>query len=572
VGLFSFSDISDRFVDSICSCRNSNEQHDKRHREIGALVKEIQEIDTGAPQTDARQTKSLRLSFSNLSFAVPEEGEGEGEEHWTSVDSKTDGSIDGSLASSDDVSHMLSSSRPSTPSPLVPTSKVIRDQKRAVKQAKQFKRVNKRKRHVPLTLTAKFIDKIQVAIHEYSANFSTADRGHVNEALIRDIQLEHQIKEDLENSQKTAMETNHIRKAMNNLGIEPTMTKEPKERRTLLEKLGNAIKVDIETVANEARETMKRQVSYLRYADRRAYNKMVREKQLFDWHTGKALDEVELEESDNENQGENEDKIVTPEGNEHNEDVDTPGAVAAAEANQIDESHPPERDLVLEKAPGTLVFSWKSESKSQDENDEGHPADSTEKEPSVGENPSPGRDADVTMEPIITHMKRRSRKKRSQRPLSEKKVHALNAKLGSSDSDENTAPTQYKNAHDTSTSVLDIHISNYSEDPEVSRPDQTEEAVQPALNTSQGKDAKDDTQSKTKDPAIHAIDKESQQADTSPLEEEKRFVKLRLRFMARMPASQVDCDFLQECTEAMESIVQSTGGDAKALSFVCKSE
>ncbi|KAL1981068.1 hypothetical protein VTN96DRAFT_3093 [Rasamsonia emersonii] len=431
-------------------CRNSLEQHDKRHREIGTLVREIQEMDNDNGSSSA--------------------GLDEGEEDWVDIDARTEASIDDllQLQSNDESqpssSSSLSSSLPSSPSPLL--RKSTRNQRSAAKHAKQLARVLKRKqklRPVSPGLTAEFIEKIQLAIHEYSAaSFSTADRERVNQALLKDIQIERRIQQQedhhLVKSSKTAataaLEIGHIRNVMSSLGIEPptptSVARESKERRTLLEKLGNAIKVDIETVANEARETMTRQASYYRYADRRTYNAMVRNKQLFDWQTGKELAELAL--NANDEQGDETETVLQAEEeegpNEQNgdADVDSRAATTAEESRKEDRTtnaNAYENDLVLCRSPGTLIFSLKPAEKSPEEANH-QAADSDSQQPAEPEGPehrsrSPGREKEtqetqetVRIEPIITHMKRQpgSKKKKAQKrkPLLEKKQNSLNAK------------------------------------------------------------------------------------------------------------------------------------------------
>lgn len=69
----------------------------------------------------------------------------------------------------------------------------------------------------------------------------------------------------------------------------PTQIK--KDRKELLNKAAEAIYADIELVANEARETMKRCTSYWRFASKKTYNAMIRNNQLVNWETGEKLSE-----------------------------------------------------------------------------------------------------------------------------------------------------------------------------------------------------------------------------------------------------------------------------------------
>ena len=85
---------------------------------------------------------------------------------------------------------------------------------------------------------------------------------------------------------------------LHRLGIITTVLRNARERKSLLTKLHEAIKYDLDCVANEDRDTMTRMAGYWRYANRRTYNVMVRNNQLWDWTTGMKLEEVEEEEEE----------------------------------------------------------------------------------------------------------------------------------------------------------------------------------------------------------------------------------------------------------------------------------
>lgn len=67
----------------------------------------------------------------------------------------------------------------------------------------------------------------------------------------------------------------------------------PKERRSLLVKLREAIRNDLECVANEEQQRMMRMAGYWRYANRRTYNHMVQKNQIWDWETGAKLEVID---------------------------------------------------------------------------------------------------------------------------------------------------------------------------------------------------------------------------------------------------------------------------------------
>ena len=81
------------------------------------------------------------------------------------------------------------------------------------------------------------------------------------------------------------------------LGVETKPAKMPKERKVLDAKLRDAVMNDLVAFENEQAETMERMAGYWRYVNKRTYNQMVENNELWDWATGQKLLKVE-EESD----------------------------------------------------------------------------------------------------------------------------------------------------------------------------------------------------------------------------------------------------------------------------------
>lgn len=71
-----------------------------------------------------------------------------------------------------------------------------------------------------------------------------------------------------------------------------------KKFHSVLTQLRHAIALDLVSVENEEREIMMRMAGYWRYVNRRTYNAMVRNNQLWDWATGEKLDELDVSGSD----------------------------------------------------------------------------------------------------------------------------------------------------------------------------------------------------------------------------------------------------------------------------------
>ena len=76
------------------------------------------------------------------------------------------------------------------------------------------------------------------------------------------------------------------------LGIKTNISKANKERKALDSKLRAAILRDLVAFDNDQVETMQRMAGYWRYANKRIYNEMVRNNELWDWATGEKLLEI----------------------------------------------------------------------------------------------------------------------------------------------------------------------------------------------------------------------------------------------------------------------------------------
>ena len=76
------------------------------------------------------------------------------------------------------------------------------------------------------------------------------------------------------------------------LGIRTNISKANKERKALDSKLRAAILRDLVAFENDQVETMQRMAGYWRYANKRIYNEMVRNNELWHWATGEKLPEI----------------------------------------------------------------------------------------------------------------------------------------------------------------------------------------------------------------------------------------------------------------------------------------
>lgn len=94
---------------------------------------------------------------------------------------------------------------------------------------------------------------------------------------------------------KNAQEDPQITLLLNHLSISTAHSHASRERTALVKQLRSAIQDDAEKVENENRDTMMRMAGYWRYVNRKTYNFMVRQNQIWDWATGQKLEEIEEE-------------------------------------------------------------------------------------------------------------------------------------------------------------------------------------------------------------------------------------------------------------------------------------
>ncbi|KAL2003225.1 hypothetical protein VTN02DRAFT_4632 [Thermoascus thermophilus] len=293
-------------------CKNSNELHDKRHREIAVLVKKIQEID----EVEDAATTTSRTARKSSCNEDPTAKKGQPEEDKENVginegSSETPSRLSGRSGLSERCSI---SSRPLLPSPEGSKAKQIRLQKLAARHAKVATKVLERQAQAnSRTVTAESLEEVDIAIHGHPMTLSTEDREEFNASLRSEIQDFQRLQQDvadenakhkpakLVDQEKDSLQSKYIVSIITSkLGVSPPIDEGSKERKILIGKLGYAIKADIETVANEAKETMKRQTAYWKYVNKKMYNNMARNNELVNWETGEKLHELALEDDEKE--------------------------------------------------------------------------------------------------------------------------------------------------------------------------------------------------------------------------------------------------------------------------------
>jgi hypothetical protein len=104
------------------------------------------------------------------------------------------------------------------------------------------------------------------------------------------------VRDDSSGSSK--LELAYVQGIFAKFGVRPFADGSSKERLSLAVKLADSVFADNEAVANEARETMKREAGYWRYVNRGIYNAMVRNHEIVNWETGEKLVQDDIDEDE----------------------------------------------------------------------------------------------------------------------------------------------------------------------------------------------------------------------------------------------------------------------------------
>lgn len=299
---------------TVNSCRKSVELHDKRHREIAALILKVQKIDEAeqailspANNRKRKTKKSDALAEFRSSSALDniiEEGE------WADSSTLNDDELEvetpGSVYSKENC-------------PPKKSSKAER------KRAKHSKLVQ--------IVTPELMNMVDIVLHpenhlidekeQKPGDESTAALSHKiieeNIAFNTNCFLASSVRQSVHAkkllkangvgktpSPQSAQDDPEITLILEQLGISSTPGHSSRERNALIKHLRNAIRDDTEKVENENRDTMMRMAGYWRYVNRKTYNVMVRNNEIWDWVTGQKLEEIGEEEEEDESDTEEE--------------------------------------------------------------------------------------------------------------------------------------------------------------------------------------------------------------------------------------------------------------------------
>lgn len=305
-------------------CRKSLELHDKRHREIAIFVRRILRLDDDVTVPSPLSTKKRKIrksdstELSGMAIDSIEEELIEGGEEWA----------DSSTIYEDDVD--IKRLRTSN----------AKENRSIRKAQKAEKKIAKNQMRVQI-ITSEDVEQINQALHMFGT--SLVGETHVfydengnGQGLLNNSTIDANIAFNTGTFKYASLRQNiTVKKLAKAQGIgtpkipdeiaswqeDPqimetlgrlkiaivTSSPSSRERKTILSKLCDAIHNDLMIVENEDRDTMMRMAGYWRYVNKRTYNAMIRNNQLWDWATGAKLEEIEEVDEDN-------DAEIEPEG------------------------------------------------------------------------------------------------------------------------------------------------------------------------------------------------------------------------------------------------------------------
>lgn len=289
----SYSELQSKEAD-LYRCNTSREVHDKRHRGIATLVQAIRNIN-GADgeilpgETPNRSRKKLeeianmrwRDGIKKLDELIPDD--------WEDCNDPPD-------AEEADVSAVIP----------------IRENTVSKKAQRAERKLAKNQARFDIVSTED-VSKVDAALHNglvrgaldplahnmIEANIAFNPGTFKFGTLRQDVHTKKLLKNNglpkIDEGETQREEAAKMAIILQRLGVSTDVLRNTRERKSLLAKLHEAIRYDLECVENEDRDTMMRMAGYWRYANRRTYNVMVRNNQLWDWGTGAKLEEVEEE-------------------------------------------------------------------------------------------------------------------------------------------------------------------------------------------------------------------------------------------------------------------------------------
>ncbi|KAL8796144.1 MAG: hypothetical protein Q9195_001477 [Heterodermia aff. obscurata] len=307
--------------------RWEKEQYYQRHQNIAFLVKEIVELDSVVTSYPRPLPRRSRWSSTKSESDVLDDDEEEDIEDFVGSDEEWTVSSITELTEFDGSGHCED-----------PKSETRRERKAARRAARNKARF--------AGLTKGEIERVEQALHPNGdiIGESSDPKDPLNDSTIKDniafnsstfryaslrtgVHQKKMLKSNISsktiNRERMQSQNAEISMFIQKLGIVNTNANAgPKNRRVLLARLREAIRNDLECVANEAQQRMMRKAGYWRYANRRTYNLMIQKNLIWDWETGAKLEVLDEE----------------PEDDALNESNDPPTEVYSSQSEHSDEA------------------------------------------------------------------------------------------------------------------------------------------------------------------------------------------------------------------------------------------
>ena len=281
----------------ISSCHTTIELHDKRHRQIASIVQSIQRLDrvhVSVKALHSRKKGDKRRKRWDESDADPE-----------LKDSIQDRGVEW-----DDQSSTMNEEEAEDKQQYwtAETRKAAKAERKTVKNQARFNVITQddmgnvqRSLHPELEKTAEQEKRYQngqgltdnrtieenITFNNHTFNWGCLRQGIHQKKIIKANDSRKPVILDLEEQNEI------LDPVLTSLGVRVNVLKATKERKSLETKLRNAIVEDVLAFQNEQDEKMQRMAGYWRYVNRRTYNEMVKNNELWDWATGQKLPEIE---------------------------------------------------------------------------------------------------------------------------------------------------------------------------------------------------------------------------------------------------------------------------------------
>lgn len=283
----------------ISSCHTTVELHDKRHRQIASIVQSIQRLDRvhlsviplhskkkkdkrrkywDESDADAEPKDSIQergVEWDDQSSTMNEEEAEDKQQYWTAETRKA-AKAGRKAAKNQARSNVI-------------TQAEMEDVQRSLhpelgKSAEEGKQVQNGQ-----GLADNKTIEDNIAFNSHTFKWGSLRQAIHQKKITRSNESRNSAIPDLEE------QNDILDPILNSLGIRVNVSKATKERKSLETKLRNAIMEDVLAFQNEQAEKMQRMAGYWRYVNRRTYNQMVKNNELWDWATGQKLPEIEEE-------------------------------------------------------------------------------------------------------------------------------------------------------------------------------------------------------------------------------------------------------------------------------------